>query len=207
MHVFRNHIRNKLLLLLFFALSVMLITVFWGFSSMKGIMSDYSDEVNQEAIIMSEVAELNVKFKTQVQEWKNTLIRGNDPEQLDKYWGRFNQTAEWIQKHYTYLLQTINDGHPAQQISQNITQLQKEADSAIKAMSQGKEQAEASLSQTKKSQAFVDSLHGTIGHMGNLHREIEQEMVQQLKQTKIINQALANIDQQGERSQQETKLM
>jgi methyl-accepting chemotaxis protein len=85
--------------------------------------------------------------------------------------------------------------------------LQKEADSAIKAMSQGKEQAEASLSQTKKSQAFVDSLHGTIGHMGNLHREIEQEMVQQLKQTKIINQALANIDQQGERSQQETKLM
>jgi hypothetical protein len=46
----------------------MLITVFWGFSSMKGIMSDYSDEVNQEAIIMSEVAELNVKFKTQVQE-------------------------------------------------------------------------------------------------------------------------------------------
>ena len=68
MHVFRNHIRNKLLLLLFFALSVMLITVFWGFSSMKGIMSDYSDEVNQEAIIMSEVAELNVKFKTQVQE-------------------------------------------------------------------------------------------------------------------------------------------
>lgn len=486
---------------------------------MKGVMSDYSDEVNQEAIIMSEVAELNVKFKTQVQEWKNTLIRGNDPEQLDKYWGRFNQTAEWIQKHYTYLLQTINDDHPAQQhiqkfaksypdmlaayrtgydtyimsnknitvadrsvkgidraptenlnlaveavnksilelraktekkaqfellfteintlitifliligvswfinkniltplkviiesskkiasgdftgeihstsqdeigqvainftriqqglskilrgifndirslgniienlfeafekvkvglvnqtiettklavkmqelshstdsvnnaisqahslaanfvglaekgqtmfkqnletshsmlnatnhasniittlkintdhignvvnvinsiaeqtnllalnaaieaaragesgrgfavvadevrslatktqqstqqISQNITQLQKEADSAVKAMSQGKEQAEASLSQTKKSQAFVDSLHGTIGHMGNLHREIEQEMVQQLKQTKIINQALANIDQQGERSQQETKVM
>jgi methyl-accepting chemotaxis protein len=73
-----------------------------------------------------------------------------------------------------------------QQISQNITQLQKEADSAVKAMSQGKEQTEASLSQTKKSQAFVDSLHGTIGHMGNLHREIEQEMVQQLKQINML---------------------
>jgi methyl-accepting chemotaxis protein len=101
---------------------VILITVFWGFSSMKGVMSEYSDKVNQEAIIMSEVAELNVKFKTQVQEWKNTLIRGNDPEQLDKYWGRFNQTAEWIQKHYTYLLKTINDGHPAAQHIQKFAQ-------------------------------------------------------------------------------------
>jgi methyl-accepting chemotaxis protein len=33
------------------------------------------------------------QFKTQVQEWKNTLLRGKDPKQLDKYWTAF-QTHE-----------------------------------------------------------------------------------------------------------------
>ena len=66
----RSQVRNKLLLLLVCALSVIFITVFIGFSSMKSVMTEYSDSVNQEAIIMAEVAELNVTFKTQVQEWK-----------------------------------------------------------------------------------------------------------------------------------------
>ncbi|RFC01399.1 methyl-accepting chemotaxis protein, partial [Klebsiella michiganensis] len=30
-----------------------------------------------------------VTFKTQVQEWKDTLLRGEDPVKLDKYWAAF----------------------------------------------------------------------------------------------------------------------
>ncbi|NVM75236.1 methyl-accepting chemotaxis protein-1 (serine sensor receptor) [Duganella sp. SG902] len=35
-----------------------------------------------------------VEFKTQVQEWKNILVRGNDPAQLDKYSKAFVQGGE-----------------------------------------------------------------------------------------------------------------
>jgi methyl-accepting chemotaxis protein-1 (serine sensor receptor) len=35
-----------------------------------------------------------VEFKTQVQEWKNILIRGNDPAQLDKYSKAFVKGGE-----------------------------------------------------------------------------------------------------------------
>jgi methyl-accepting chemotaxis protein len=42
------------------------------------------------------------------------------------------------------------------QISENINKLQSEADKAVHAMSQGREQAEISLEQAKRSQEFVD---------------------------------------------------
>jgi methyl-accepting chemotaxis protein-1 (serine sensor receptor) len=35
------------------------------------------------------VGELLVSFKTQVQEWKDTLLRGKDPAKLEKHWGAF----------------------------------------------------------------------------------------------------------------------
>ena len=35
--------------------------------------------------------DLAVAFKTQVQEWKNTLLRGKDPEALKKHWTGFKK--------------------------------------------------------------------------------------------------------------------
>jgi methyl-accepting chemotaxis protein len=122
MQIIRSQVRNKLLFLLVCALSVMFITVFIGLSSMKSVMTEYSDTVNQEAMTMSQVAELNVTFKTQVQEWKNTLIRGRDTQQLNKYWGLFNKTATDIKKRYHHLLQTMPNNNPAKQYVQKFAQ-------------------------------------------------------------------------------------
>jgi methyl-accepting chemotaxis protein len=93
------------------------------------------------------------------------------------------------------------------QISDNIAKLQKEADSAVQAMEQGKGQAEISLSQTKKSQEFIDSLHQAIIKISSLHGVIEKEMDVQLEQTNTINQALSNLEQQSAHSQQEAEMM
>jgi len=37
---------------------------------------------------------LSVAFRTQVQEWKNTLLRGKDPKQLEKYWDAFTKVEK-----------------------------------------------------------------------------------------------------------------
>lgn len=115
MRVIKTHIRVKLLLLLISVFSIIFLSIYAGFSSMKGVMHEYSETVNQQAVIMSDVAALNVTFKTQVQEWKNTLIRGHDPEQLNKYWKRFNRSAVEIQKQYSEILDIIGADHPATQ--------------------------------------------------------------------------------------------
>ena len=49
--------------------------------------------------------ELQADVKTQVQEWKNILIRGHEPDQLNKYWGRFVELEQQIAKEVNALSQ------------------------------------------------------------------------------------------------------
>ncbi|MFT4941188.1 MAG: methyl-accepting chemotaxis protein [Paraglaciecola sp.] len=113
MNLIHHNIRNKLLLVFISALVIILAAVFSGFSAMRTVIDEYSVNVTQDANYMAEVSSLNVNFKTQVQEWKNTLIRGKDPEQLSKYWGRFNKLAEQIQQSYRQLLTEMDPALPA----------------------------------------------------------------------------------------------
>lgn len=48
-------------------------------------------------------------FKTQVQEWKNVLIRGSDDSQREKYWDRFQATQADIQKELSALIPTVEN--------------------------------------------------------------------------------------------------
>jgi methyl-accepting chemotaxis protein len=108
----RSNLRNKLLLLLSCNSTIIVIAVYFGFSSLSHVIDDYGLAVTNDVSYMEQVASLNIQFKTQVQEWKNTLIRGRDNKQLDKYWGRFNDSAEQIESQYQLLLTKIPLEHP-----------------------------------------------------------------------------------------------
>jgi methyl-accepting chemotaxis protein len=93
-------IRSRLIL--WAALSVLLLVGTGGIGwyqmhVVKSTLTDSIDElgVANKALIAIETAHSG--FKTQVQEWKNILLRGNDPEMFDKYQEAFGKEEKLVQ--------------------------------------------------------------------------------------------------------------
>ncbi|WP_306477640.1 methyl-accepting chemotaxis protein [Methyloversatilis sp.] len=58
----------------------------------RGVAIDLA-QMGRAVDIVFDVQNAGIDFKTQVQEWKNTLIRGNDPEQFKRYRDGFETQA------------------------------------------------------------------------------------------------------------------
>ena len=93
----QKSLRAQILALLGGSLALILVTALICFSFLSKGMQDYRGllEGPLEEATLIDVANLN--FKTQIQEWKNVLLRGSDKAQLDKYWGQFEQQEREVQ--------------------------------------------------------------------------------------------------------------
>ncbi|MCF2948274.1 methyl-accepting chemotaxis protein [Paraglaciecola aquimarina] len=107
-----SNLRAKLFALFGVALLLIIASVGFGIRSLSGVIDEYANAVETDISYASELAALNVDFKIQVQEWKNTLIRGKDLEQREKYWGRFNARADKIKANYKQLLSHLDKSSP-----------------------------------------------------------------------------------------------
>ncbi len=68
---------------------------------------------------------LEADFKKQVQEWKDTLLRGKQPEALEKHWTGFQQRERDVQQHGEALSRSITDTQAAGLVVQFLAAHQK----------------------------------------------------------------------------------
>ncbi|NNJ90438.1 MAG: methyl-accepting chemotaxis protein [Gammaproteobacteria bacterium] len=98
MNFLLTKLRNKLLAIVTISMIVVIIPIFFGFlsayNSLTKVDSVFEQEISQERLAIG----MALNFKKQVQEWKNVLIRGKDPKQLEKYWNKFQKTEAKIQE-------------------------------------------------------------------------------------------------------------
>ncbi|MGA7810384.1 HAMP domain-containing protein, partial [Bradyrhizobium sp.] len=117
----RFMVRGRILLLFAVCTSLVIAAAafgFWQFSDGlrvfdEDVMSRQSDAIDVEAV--------EINFKKQVQEWKDTLLRGKKPEALDKHWGAFQQRENEVRDVAERLSRRIADPEAAQLVAQFLT--------------------------------------------------------------------------------------
>ena len=96
----RQAVRRQLVMMagiLILVLIVIDVVALYGLDRIRR-QSDRYVAATDELIAVTELAgEAEVAFKTQVQEWKNVLLRGQDPEDLARYREAFDQQEAAVQ--------------------------------------------------------------------------------------------------------------
>ncbi|XOZ33003.1 methyl-accepting chemotaxis protein [Halomonadaceae bacterium KBTZ08] len=73
------------------------------------VTESFSRLTSQDMRAATEAQSVLADFKTQVQEWKNVLLRGHDQSQRDKYWSDFKEREASIQESLDELLPLVSD--------------------------------------------------------------------------------------------------
>ncbi|EAQ66678.1 methyl-accepting chemotaxis protein [Marinomonas sp. MED121] len=104
---------KKLLSIISIAIAAALLVALVAINNINQGFNNYDEIFSTELTAERTALTLNIEFKRQVQEWKNVLIRGKDPKQLKKYWGKFKDQEEKVQGISSQLISYL-DNYPEQ---------------------------------------------------------------------------------------------
>jgi methyl-accepting chemotaxis protein len=114
-------VRGRILVLFAICTFLIIAAAAFGFWRYAASLQVFEDDVmsRQSNAIEVEAAEIN--FKKQVQEWKDTLLRGKKPEALDKHWTAFQQREGDVHNIADQLSRAIADQEAAQLVTQFLS--------------------------------------------------------------------------------------
>jgi len=99
-------------------LALVIAAALFGIHSLNQSIKTFETEVHNSHQNAAAASHLLSQFKTQVQEWKNTLLRGKDPAQLDRYWTAFNKIEGEMAEASKRLVQNLPTGESQDLVKQ-----------------------------------------------------------------------------------------
>jgi methyl-accepting chemotaxis protein len=94
-------LKFKILLLsalIVLGLSTLGLSAYMQLRQFNAIVDETAVHVQRRADILAAIEAAAISFKTQVQEWKNILIRGNNPDQFMRYVDGFAKAETVVQE-------------------------------------------------------------------------------------------------------------
>ncbi len=120
MTISKHSMQSRLLFIVIGGLLLLLAVSLGSLIALNNSLNDYRTLMSQHVNFENQINDMNFNFKVQVQEWKNVLIRGHDPAQLNKYWGKFQQQQEKVQDSGKSLLPQLPAGDKQNIVSKFI---------------------------------------------------------------------------------------
>ncbi len=93
-----NTVRTRLLTIFILSMLALSIAAIINAIVLTQTASTYEELVTVDAANAIALGKVNQDFKTQVQEWKNVLLRGHNEDDRNKYWEKFLSKQQDIQK-------------------------------------------------------------------------------------------------------------
>jgi len=104
----RTKMIRTLLMYIWFGSSILLVgAALSGFWLSWNAIQVFDQDVKARYQDRAAVNLIQLQFKKQVQEWKDTLLRGDDPAALNKYWTAFESQEAEVQKEGKALLESL----------------------------------------------------------------------------------------------------
>lgn len=111
---------TKLPLVMAVTIAIVACAGLFGIQRLNAVAGTYARVIDVDYAAMIQSAQIAESFKTQVQEWKNTLLRGKDPRQLEKYWRSFLKEEEEVATAARRLQASLPAGEAKQLVGQFV---------------------------------------------------------------------------------------
>ncbi len=90
-------LRLKLPLAFAAALGLLFLGGMFGILKLNAAVATFENEVLETVAAHKKLAQIDNQFSTAIQEWKNVLLRGKEPKDLDRYWAAHLKEMKTVQ--------------------------------------------------------------------------------------------------------------
>ncbi|MBB1076337.1 HAMP domain-containing protein [Rhodoferax sp. 4810] len=97
-------------------LGLVLAAGLFGIYRLNAAVTEFETEVLHHVAGSKKGSEVATGFSTAIQEWKNVLLRGKDPQNLNKYWAAHNQLMDQVNTDIRALKTLVAGDAQAQQL-------------------------------------------------------------------------------------------